>query len=70
MLPIGSDDHFRYLWDGKVITNCINPFEYPPNSNELNHLHSDLLPEAVIFREPKNYLLPYFAEHHLHCLFN
>lgn len=56
--PIGTDDHYRYLWDGKVITNGINPFKYTPNSPELNHLHSDLLPSAVSYNHLKTIYFP------------
>lgn len=33
-----SDDVYRYLWDGKVQTEGINPYRYPPASGELSHL--------------------------------
>lgn len=56
--PIGSDDYFRYLWDGKVIANGINPFKYSPNSIELNHLHSNLLPDTVTFDNLKTIYFP------------
>ena len=48
-LPIGSDDFYRYLWDGKVLANGINPFQYVPNSMELSYLHSDILPKMVSY---------------------
>lgn len=48
-LPIGSDDYFRYLWDGKVLANGINPFQYVPNSLELSYLHSKILPKMVTY---------------------
>jgi alpha-1,6-mannosyltransferase len=28
--PILEDDYFRYLWDGAVLTNGINPYAYSP----------------------------------------
>ena len=59
ILPIGTDDYYRYLWDGKVMTNGINPFEFAPNSSELNHLNSDLLPEAVTFKHLKTIYFPF-----------
>lgn len=58
ILPIGSDDYFRYLWDGKVIANEINPFKYSPNSIDLNHLRSNLLPDAVTFGHLKTIYFP------------
>lgn len=30
--PILENDYFRYLWDGRVVANGINPYLYPPNS--------------------------------------
>lgn len=47
VLPVGSDDLFRYLWDGKVQTAGINPYLYPPNAPELATLSSELLPGSV-----------------------
>ena len=45
--PMGSDDFYRYLWDGKVQANGINPYAYAPDAKELAYLHSDILPEHV-----------------------
>ena len=56
--PIGSDDYFRYLWDGKVLVNEINPFQYPPNSEVLNYLHSNLLPSEVTYPHIKTIYFP------------
>jgi len=36
--PWLSDDLYRYLWDGRVLANGLNPFRYPPNATELAHL--------------------------------
>jgi len=56
--PIGSDDYYRYIWDGKVQANGINPFLYQPNSTELNHLHSELLPDKVSYPHIKTIYFP------------
>ncbi|MGA9295502.1 MAG: glycosyltransferase 87 family protein [Ignavibacteriaceae bacterium] len=45
--PAGSDDYYRYLWDGKVQANGINPYAYAPDAKELTYLHSDKLPGLV-----------------------
>lgn len=34
-LPWLSDDVYRYLWDGRVLLNGINPYQWPPNAPEL-----------------------------------
>lgn len=57
--PIASDDVYRYLWDGKVQVNGINPYTYAPNDQELKHLHSELLPEKVNFPHLKTIYPPY-----------
>lgn len=33
--PLFDNDIYRYLWDGKVLANGVNPFLYPPSSPEL-----------------------------------
>ncbi len=44
---VGSDDIYRYLWDGKVAASGIDPFLYPPNDPRLAHLASADLPSKV-----------------------
>jgi alpha-1,6-mannosyltransferase len=38
--PIGSNDIYRYIWDGKVQYNHINPYLYAPNDLSLKFLRS------------------------------
>jgi hypothetical protein len=57
--PIASDDVYRYLWDGKVQANGINPYTYSPNDKSLEHLHSELLPSKVNFQHLKTIYPPY-----------
>ena len=45
--PVGSDDLYRYLWDGKVQTEGIDPYLYAPNAPELQRIGSELLPARV-----------------------
>jgi hypothetical protein len=33
-----SGDMYRYIWDGRVQQNGINPYQYPPDANELKGL--------------------------------
>ncbi len=47
--PIGSDDVFRYIWDGKVQANGINPYLYEPNNPALTFLHTISLPSLINF---------------------
>ncbi len=42
--PWLSDDVYRYLWDGRVLANGVNPFRYAPDAAELAHLR-----DATIF---------------------
>lgn len=44
---ITSDDYYRYLWDGKMQVNGINPYHFAPNDSNLTYLHSDRLPNLV-----------------------
>jgi alpha-1,6-mannosyltransferase len=57
--PIGSDDVYRYMWDGRVQVNGINPYTYAPNNNALQTLHSELLPRFVNFPEFKTIYFPF-----------
>jgi hypothetical protein len=34
--PSLSEDIYRYLWDGKIANQGVNPFRYPPNAEELS----------------------------------
>lgn len=56
--PTGSDDYLRYVWDGKVLANGINPYQYAPSDAALNHLHSEKLPSLVKFPEIKTVYPP------------
>jgi hypothetical protein len=42
-----SDDVYRYLWDGKVQSKGINPYIHAPNSPDVSHLSSDIIPQKV-----------------------
>jgi len=56
--PIGSDDYYRYLWDGKILINGINPFKFSPNAKELEIFHSEILPSMVSFPKIKTIYFP------------
>jgi hypothetical protein len=38
-----SDDIYRYIWDGKVNIDGINPFRYEPGEPELEHLQDEVI---------------------------
>jgi alpha-1,6-mannosyltransferase len=44
---IGSDDIYRYLWDGKVQSSGINPYRFTPDDTALAALHTPDLPARV-----------------------
>ncbi len=56
--PIGSDDYYRYIWDGKVETYGINPYRYAPDDSALTYLHSDDLPKYVNYPKMKTIYPP------------
>ncbi|MBI5464548.1 MAG: hypothetical protein HY966_06320 [Ignavibacteriales bacterium] len=56
--PIGSDDIYRYVWDGKVQHAGINPYAHPPNSTTLGHLASADLPRLVNHPDMKTIYFP------------
>lgn len=45
--PVASDDIYRYVWDGKVAAQGINPFAFAPNDSSLASLHTDVLPSRI-----------------------
>ncbi len=47
--PVGSDDIYRYVWDGKVAASGINPFAFAPADSALAHLHTTDLPSKINF---------------------
>jgi len=36
--PTLSDDIYRYLWEGRLVSMDINPFEYAPDAPQLEHM--------------------------------
>jgi hypothetical protein len=56
--PIGSDDLYRYWWDGKVQASSVNPYAYAPNSPELKHLSTPEIPSRVNHPELKTLYFP------------
>ena len=56
--PIGSEDAYRYIWDGKVQANGINPYLYTAYDARLDFLHSPLLPAAMNHADLKTIYFP------------
>lgn len=58
MLPNLSDDMYRYVWDGRVQANGINPYRYPSDAPEIAYLRDDQIwahmnrPSAVTVYPP------------------
>jgi alpha-1,6-mannosyltransferase len=51
-----SSDMYRYIWDGRVQANGINPYLYPPEAAELEHLRDDrIFPKINRKRYPTVY---------------
>ncbi len=47
--PSTSDDVYRYIWEGKLVLNGYNPFEYTPDSDELKPFHTEDYPDKVTY---------------------
>jgi hypothetical protein len=56
--PIGSDDAYRYLWDGRVQAAGINPYRFAPDAPQLQHLQSAALPSKVNHPHMKSLYFP------------
>jgi hypothetical protein len=56
--PIGSDDVYRYMWDGKVQSFGIDPYRYAPNDPALDSLHSSMIPASVNHPDMKSVYFP------------
>ena len=57
--PIGSDDVYRYMWDGKIQSRGVNPYLYAPDAPQLDSLHTQLLPAAVNHADMKTVYFPF-----------
>lgn len=44
---VGSDDIYRYIWDGKVAAHGINPFRFSPTDSALAEFHTEVLPARI-----------------------
>lgn len=56
--PVGSDDYYRYIWDGKVMANGMNPYGYAPSDVALSALRTATLPSRINFPDMKTVYPP------------
>jgi len=56
--PVGSDDYYRYMWDGKVQSAGINPYLHTPNDPSLQKIHSEIIPKFVNNPDMKTIYFP------------
>lgn len=42
-IPSLSDDYFRFIWDGQLMANGLNPFDFKPSEVQLNFPNKELL---------------------------
>lgn len=66
--PIGSPDYYRYVWDGKVQANGINPYKYAPDSPALDDLHTNVTPRLVKYPNMKT-IYPPLGELFFYCAY-
>lgn len=59
--PRLSDDMYRYVWDGRVQANGVNPYAYPPNAARLVPLRDNAI-YPLINRKPAITVYPAGAE--------
>ena len=59
ILPIGSEDMYRYIWDGMVQSHGVNPYLFAPSDERLTSLHSSLLPAVLAFPDLKTIYFPF-----------
>jgi alpha-1,6-mannosyltransferase len=58
MEPLGSDDVYRYIWDGRVQAAGINPYRFAPEDTALQSLHTEELPSLVNHPNMKTIYFP------------
>jgi hypothetical protein len=56
--PLGSDDVYRYEWDGRVQSAGINPYAFTPEDAALSDLHTQNLPSLVNHPDLKTLYFP------------
>ena len=56
--PAGSDDVYRYMWDGHVQAAGVNPYRYAPSDTALTSLHGNRIPALVNHPQMKTIYFP------------
>ncbi len=54
-VPATSPDVYRYIWEGKIISNGYNPYEYSPDAEQLAELRDDLYTKVTFKNLPTIY---------------
>jgi alpha-1,6-mannosyltransferase len=54
--PYQSEDVYRYLWDARMSSSGINPYEFPPNAPELERFRDDRVYPMI---NSKSYITAY-----------
>jgi alpha-1,6-mannosyltransferase len=67
--PTGSDDVYRYMWEGKTQSHGVNPYLYSPDAPQLDSLHTQLLPAAVNHPDMKTVYFP-FSQWVFYCCYH
>ena len=58
---VGSDDAYRYLWDGLVLANGVNPFDHAPQAASLAPLRDEVF-FPFIYRPEMKTVYPPLAQ--------
>jgi alpha-1,6-mannosyltransferase len=53
--PTTSPDVYRYIWEGKVVYNGFNPYQYSPDAEQLKDLRNDVYTKVTYKNIPSVY---------------
>lgn len=56
--PVTSDDMYRYIWDGKMQSEGLSPYQYAPEDDAVAQYSSPALPARINFPEMKTIYPP------------
>ena len=58
-VPSLSDDYFRFIWDGALTNNGVNPYHYTPAA--INHIHGAAVPAFMMELKVNMNSISYFS---------